>query len=113
MISKKLFKEMMSAIEKQRLKDLKFCKNMESYLDGNFVPTMSDISVDALIRLLVNIMEGTDNVDESWISWWLYDVNCEGDANIDGKEYIIKNTGDLYDLIKIWNKHKLKINKNE
>lgn len=56
--------------------------------------------------LIVNLLEEAMNDTNAWISWWIYEAdfgNNTGIANsvtVDGGErFLLKNAGDLYDLI--------------
>ena len=81
-------------------------------MDGNSVLTFGDQLVDEIIELLSMSFDSGDNVAEmedieDWITWYLYkNTNIEKQVTINKKEYVVKNIGDLYDIIIKWKKYK-------
>lgn len=77
-------------------------------MDGNSVLEFGDELIDEIIELLSMSFDSGDNVAEmedieDWITWYLYEnTNTEKQAIINKKEYVVKNIGDLYNIIIKW-----------
>lgn len=47
-----------------------------------------------------------DDTEANWIRWWLYDANKKNPtAYLKDKAYTINTPGQLYDMIRRWQKH--------
>jgi len=100
-ISKKEFLEVIKLIKEQEKKDDEFCKFMEKYLDGRFIPMMNEHAMLAITKLM-NIALKETNEEDSWWDWFLYECNMgekEMSAFINKKEYVIKSPESFYDFV--------------
>jgi len=99
-ITKQQFLEIIDLLKRQEQKDNEFCDFMEKYLDGRFVPMISEHSHNAAVKLLEHVFEDTEG--QGWITWFLYDNNFgenKHEATIGKKKYIISNAEKMYDLL--------------
>jgi hypothetical protein len=102
-ITKEEFVDIINLAEKQYDKDIKFADFMETYLDGRFVPMMSDYNGTAVIKLLNYIFN--DRTADSWIDWFFYETDfgkTPMSAWIHGIEYKITSPETMYDVLVIW-----------
>ena len=74
-ISKAEFIDVVDLIKKQYKKDNEFADFMEKYLDGRFVPVMSEFYGLAIVKALSYIFDDRvpDKYDSTWIEWFMYD----------------------------------------
>lgn len=69
------------------------------------VITLGSRLLEGYIDLLEEAM-GDTNGEGSWIWWWLYDApKAKPTAYLNGKGYTINTPGQLYDMIRRWQKH--------
>ena len=104
-ITKEEFLEAVALLKAQEKKDMEFADFMEKYLDGRCVPTLSDHSTKAAVKLLA--LAFGDRSEEDWISWFAY----ENDWGADGKQVKleswkrwrrIKTPERMYDFLVEW-----------
>jgi len=70
-ISKNEFMEAVTLLREQEKKDMEFADFMEKYLDGRFVPTISDCASKAAMKLLALAFD--DRSENTWIEWFAYE----------------------------------------
>lgn len=107
MISLEEFEEIIELMKQQEDKDTKFSEFMETYLDGNFVPMMSESSHYANMKLLSYIFNDRDSglYEGTWMDWFVYENDFGRNsfpACIDEVEYVISNAKDMYEFLILW-----------
>jgi len=116
MIPRYAFKEIIKLLKSQFDKEMKFADFMEDYLNGRYVPTLSDnLSKAFQILIFYSVEFGFDdehNKELTWFDWYMYD--CEfgenpSKASFDNKEYLIDSDDTFYDMLIDWEKHQLAV----
>ena len=104
MISKKLFKKVIKAIQKQNKKEHDFCDAIEKIVDGRIVPQMSVDLHEVLIKILEEIFD--DEIDEynNWLTWWMYEKDYGKNKKMiawdnDNKEIKLDTVDELYNFL--------------
>ena len=110
-ITKEQFCEIIEMLKEQQDKDREFAVFMEKYLDGRFVPMMSEraqsAAMKALSAIFNDVVGDSDETEDTWMEWFAYDCDWGNNeknltATIDGKEYTVKSAGDMYELLVAW-----------
>ena len=119
-LSKEKFCYILSQIEKQLDKDRRLIDFLNTeYLDGHSVSTISNDSIDCIIKLLAYQFEGDsvfNKTCENWVDWFVWENGC-GRKNMscylypDGGtsnriEYPISSAEVFYDFLLEWMKIK-------
>lgn len=106
-ITKEEFIDIISLLRKQFEKDMEFGRFMETYLDGRFVPQISDYATTAAMKALALAFGDrvTDKYGMTWIDWFSYECDW-GDkpmtATLDKVEYVIDSPEKFYDFLIKW-----------
>jgi hypothetical protein len=91
------------------LNDLRELKRIESEITKAFKKLNGDfnqISFEKFETLIVKLLEEAMGDKSEWISWWIYEADFGEKKHIansvtlsGGERFLLKNSGDLYDLI--------------
>ena len=104
-MTKAQFKEVIELLKKQKESDHRFADFMEGYLDGRFVPTMSEHAHSAAIKALSAAFNDKDEGCGTFVEWFVYECDFGKNrmsARLGGKDYAITNAGQMYDLLVKW-----------
>lgn len=106
-ITKEEFLEVIKLLHDQEKKDHEFGDFMEKYLDGRFVPMMSDCASMAALKALSACFNDRvkSKYDTTWIDWFFYENDCgekKMQCYLKKKEYVIDSAEAMYDFLALW-----------
>ena len=106
-ITKVEFIEVIGLLREQDKKDHVFADFMENYLDGRFVPMMSEKANSAAMKSLALHFGDrlTSKHDMTWIEWWAYECDWgakDNKAHINGVEFPVSDASMFYDMMVMW-----------
>ena len=109
-ISKIDFINIISLLQQQYDKDIKFADFMELYLDGRCVPILSDFATLAAMKSLTLLTEDLklNKSEDSWVDWFAYETDFGKDpksAFLDEKEYVISSPDEMYEFLVEYHRH--------